>query len=333
MTTNRRAAALTATLMMSTACVTHVSYVQADEETTTKEACGASFPGWDPDASTTSDDTTGSTGGANVDGSTSATDLSTSTVGSTTVADETTSTSSGTTDGSTSDASTSGSTGEGSTTGVMEWDPEDETTSNTSTGSTSTGDEESTGEPMPPPPPPTDLAHNEPCEADAWCASGYCRASAFDAQPRCLTPCSRAVALDCATKGLPGLCVETGDDAALLCAGDHTFGPDTNDNMRVAANKEYTAPRKVDKGDADLYLIDLSQGEPPGYYVRVHTNAADYDVQATWLDARGNVLKDALVKKNSNAAGGVLPYTPNYYFLIITGTTGLQGYHVSTLAN
>lgn len=48
---------------------------------------------------------------------------------------------------------------------------------------------------------------------------------------------------------------------------------------------------------------------------------------------RSHSLKDMLVPKNSNAAGGVLPYSPGFYFLIVTGTTGKNGYHVSTLAN
>lgn len=172
--------------------------------------------------------------------------------------------------------------------------------------------------------------HNDLCDTDAQCLSSFCRASAFDADTRCLTPCTRNTVLDCAGKGLPGLCVETGDDKTPLCAGNHTFGND-GDNRRVTLNQQgWNVAAITTEDDVDAHLIDLSAVPVGNYRAHLITNNGA-NVTATWLDATGKTLLSKIVKPAGGDFGPALG--GGYAFLLVSsGKPGLNGYRVEAVA-
>lgn len=172
--------------------------------------------------------------------------------------------------------------------------------------------------------------HYDLCAVDGECLSNFCRASAFDAALRCLTPCTRATVLDCKDKGLPGLCVETGVDKTLLCAGDHTFGNDIFDNKKRTVGDNPAFGMISDANDVDVWLVDGSNA--PAYYARFTTNGATAKLKGTWLDASGAVLAEQIVPKNASGFGPVRP-VGSWTWLILTSEDGAaNGYNVGPIA-
>lgn len=165
--------------------------------------------------------------------------------------------------------------------------------------------------------------HNEQCDVDAQCLSGFCRASAFDAAPRCLTPCTRATVLDCANKGLPGLCVETGADKTLLCAGTHKLQvEDLYDNKVCAVNNVGACASNIsDANDVDVWLVNGGNTVSP-YYARWGTNGAFASkIKGVWLDGSGAKIGEEIVPTNGKALGPLRP-AKSWTWLLLSSSDG-----------
>lgn len=182
------------------------------------------------------------------------------------------------------------------------------------------------------------LAHNSACIHDAECASNTCRATPFHAeQPRCLTSCSRTVVVqgtgsyvdNCSLKGLPGICVETGDDAQLMCAGDFDVTPGLYDhNFKVPIGGDGASGKINDVDDLDVFMVELD-AQDTNIYIRLHTNQGLGAVKATWLDGTGTPLKEQVVPGVGSMSGSPPLSGPGVYYLLTShGGGGLNGFSV-----
>ncbi|MCY1058873.1 calcium-binding EGF-like domain-containing protein [Nannocystis sp. SCPEA4] len=147
----------------------------------------------------------------------------------------------------------------------------------------------------------------ETCATNSECASGLCLAGDFD---MCTVPCSQQVANDCGAQGLAGLCAQV-DANLFVCAGDLTFGADTDDEVLKAGDKVTRAFQS--KTDADVFLINIAIA---GDYLVVATPDPDDDIQIEFYNPDATQFGEVNMVGIGQAESGLVTTQPGVFYVV-----------------